>query len=184
MGNLVWIKNKPSPPRRFRRARRVPYALAVALCGLFAAAYLGLAAEGPGVDVGKPLGVPSIDSPRGTLATASFRMCGRPPHYDCVIDGDTFYYGGDSIRIADIDTPETNQPQCAAELAPGTEATNRLLVLLNRGPFSLERWPGRDEDQYGRKLRTVVRDGHSLGDVLVAEGLAREWTGRRMPWCA
>ena len=34
---------------------------------------------------------------------------------------------------------------------------------------------GRDEDRYGRKLRVVVRNGRSLGDQLVSEGLARTW---------
>jgi endonuclease YncB( thermonuclease family) len=41
----------------------------------------------------------------------------------------------------------------------------------------------RETDSYGRKLRLVVRDGTSLGDVLVKEGLARAWDGRRHPWC-
>jgi endonuclease YncB( thermonuclease family) len=29
----------------------------------------------------------------------------------------------------------------------------------------------------------LVRDGRSLGDILVSEGLARTWSGRRQPWC-
>ena len=41
----------------------------------------------------------------------------------------------------------------------------------------------RDTDRYGRKLRVVERDGVSLGETLVAEGLARRWEGRRRPWC-
>ena len=36
---------------------------------------------------------------------------------------------------------------------------------------------GRNEDRYGRKLRVVVRNGRSLGDWLVSEGLARTWGG-------
>jgi endonuclease YncB( thermonuclease family) len=28
-----------------------------------------------------------------------------------------------------------------------------------------------------------LRDGRSLGDQLVSEGLARTWSGRREPWC-
>jgi endonuclease YncB( thermonuclease family) len=51
-------------------------------------------------------------------------------------------------------------------------------------PFEVAPIGGRDEDRYGRKLRIVTRGGRSLGDVLVAEGLARTWTGRREPWCA
>jgi endonuclease YncB( thermonuclease family) len=57
------------------------------------------------------------------------------------------------------------------------------LQLLNVGPFEVAVWGTRDEDQYGRKLRVVSRDGRSLGAVLVSEGLAREWSGSRQPWC-
>jgi len=55
--------------------------------------------------------------------------------------------------------------------------------LLNDGPFELQSFQSRDTDRYGRKLRIVIRDGVSIGERLVAEGLARRWTGRRMPWC-
>jgi len=98
-----------------------------------------------------------------------------------VIDGDTFDYGGDRIRIADIDTPELRS-RCAEEKRLATAATVRLRALLAAGPFELVR-AGRDQDRYGRKLRVVVRHGRSLGDMMVAEGLARTWTGRREPWC-
>lgn len=99
-----------------------------------------------------------------------------------VVDGDTFWYGGDKIRIADIDTPEV-RGRCPEERAMAARATDRLRSLLAENNFELEQ-SGRDEDRYGRKLRIVTRDGRSIGDMLVAEGLAREWTGRREPWCA
>jgi endonuclease YncB( thermonuclease family) len=100
-----------------------------------------------------------------------------------VIDGDTFAYGGMRIRIADIDTPEVHG-QCPYEMALAARATRRMRALLAAGPFELHALAdGRDEDRYGRKLRIVTRGGRSLGDVLVAEGLARTWTGRREPWC-
>lgn len=101
----------------------------------------------------------------------------------CVVDGDTFWLDSVKIRIADIDTPEISQPQCDYEKALGEKATERLIQLLNAGPFELQTIGGRDIDRYGRLLRVVVRDGSSLGDQLVAEGLARTWTGRREPWC-
>ena len=127
--------------------------------------------------------VVTSDEPAEAIEGISFAMCGRAPHSNCVIDGDTFYLGSQSIRVADIDTPETNQPQCAYEAALGASATRRFQQLLNAGPFEMEAWGTRDEDQYGRKLRTVSRDGRSLGAVLVSEGLARDWTGSRQPWC-
>jgi micrococcal nuclease len=101
-----------------------------------------------------------------------------------VIDGDTFDYGGTRIRIADIDTPEL-AGRCAGEVALAARATARLRALLAAGPFDLRpSGDGRDADGYGRKLRIVTRDGRSLGGQMVAEGLARSWTGRRQPWCA
>ena len=98
-----------------------------------------------------------------------------------VIDGDTFVLRGERIRIADIDTPETHPPRCAYEAELGARATQRLRQLLAR-PFEL-RSIDRDTDRYGRKLRIVVQNGRSVGDRLVAEGLARTWEGRRRPWC-
>ncbi|WP_430439055.1 thermonuclease family protein [Shinella sp.] len=114
--------------------------------------------------------------------TRSFPICNGPLRTTCVVDGDTIWMDGVKIRIADIDTPEIGEPKCESERALGHRAKNRLRELLNTGPFELAA-SGRDEDKYGRKLRVVVRDGRSLGDQLVSEGLARTWSGRREPWC-
>ena len=105
--------------------------------------------------------------------STAFTICARPPHSDCVIDGDTFYRGSQAIRIAGIDTPETHSPRCEYEVELGERATTRLLELLNAGRFTLQPSGDRDEERYGRKLRIVVRDGRSLGDVLGSEALAR-----------
>ncbi|WP_187336983.1 thermonuclease family protein [Novosphingopyxis iocasae] len=101
----------------------------------------------------------------------------------CVVDGDTIWLEGVKIRIADIDTPEISQPRCDYEYDLGIKARDRLVVLLNQGEFEAVTIGSRDEDQYGRKLRVLLRDGRSIGDQLVAEGLARTWSGRREPWC-
>ena len=99
-----------------------------------------------------------------------------------VIDGDTFDHNGERIRIAGIDTPELNG-RCAREIELARAARRRMRELLAAGPFELVPAGDRDVDRYGRKLRDVVRDGRSIGDTLVAEGLAREWRGYRRPWC-
>jgi micrococcal nuclease len=118
-----------------------------------------------------------------SIERASFSLCGYDNGNDCVIDGDTFRYRGTTFRIADIDTPEVFSYRCPREKQLGEEATRRLHALLNAGPFVLEDYSSRDEDQYGRKLRRVTRNGQSLGMTLVAEGLARQWDGVRHPWC-
>lgn len=116
------------------------------------------------------------------VEAASFARCGSGPRYNCVVDGDTFWYRGEKIRIADINTPEVSEPHCPAEARLGARATQRLAQLLNAGPFTLER-SDPDTDRYGRALRIVTRNGESLGQVLVEEGLAERWKGYRRNWC-
>ncbi|WP_279351539.1 thermonuclease family protein [Erythrobacter litoralis] len=111
-----------------------------------------------------------------------FAVCGMVRR-TCVIDGDSIWLDGTKIRIADIDTPEISQSKCDYEYDLGIKARDRLVALLNEGEFTLATIGNRDEDQYGRKLRVILRGGRSLGDQLVSEGLARTWTGRREAWC-
>ncbi len=117
-----------------------------------------------------------------TLA-ATFALCAQGPRTTCVVDGDTFWVGGEKVRIADINAPETHSAGCPAEQALGDRATRRLIGLLNAGPFTLA-IAGRATDRYGRALRVVQRGGRSLGAILVSEGLAEPWRGRRSDWCA
>ena len=114
---------------------------------------------------------------------ADFVGCSGPGRITCVVDGDTFWYQGRKIRIADINAPEVSHPACAREAALGAAATSRLTQLLNAGPFSLA-IEGREIDRYGRALRVVLRRGVSLGAQLEREGLAEHWHGRRGDWCA
>lgn len=115
---------------------------------------------------------------------ARFALCNGPVRSTCVVDGDTFWYRGEKIRVLDINAPEVSEPGCRREAELGARATRRLQALLNAGPFSLRKDPaGDDRDRYGRLLRKVTRGGESLGGRLVAEGLAREWQGPRRSWC-
>lgn len=133
------------------------------------------------------------ESPVSLMATAQpetgvgsgrvFSLCHTGGGTNCVVDGDTIWMDGIKIRVADIDAPETHPPRCDREADLGNRATKRLLALVNQGPFEAKLIGRRDEDQYGRKLRVLVRNGRSLGDILVSEGLARTWDGARHPWC-
>jgi micrococcal nuclease len=112
-----------------------------------------------------------------------FPICGSARRVNCVVDGDTFWFEGERVRIADIDAPEVRGAECLEEAELADRSTRRLQALLNDGPFELRRNGSRDRDVYGRLLRTVHRDGRSLGQQLVAEGLARPWRGRSENWC-
>lgn len=134
--------------------------------------------DGPAADL--------VELPRPTIVTdtltARFDLCTGAVRANCVVDGDTFWFRGEKIRIADIDAPEISQPACPAERQAGEMSRNRLLAMLSDGRFSLTSgW--RDEDRFGRKLRVVSRSGKSLGERLVEEGLARRWNGPDFGWC-
>ena len=61
-------------------------------------------------------------SPLVTSTPKTFPLCHTGGGYNCVVDGDTIWLGGQNIRIADIDAPETHKPRCASEKGPlGTE---------------------------------------------------------------
>jgi endonuclease YncB( thermonuclease family) len=169
-------------PARRRRRVAAPWPL-VALIGVagavwFAAALPPHAAGDHGAD-----GALALHGDGAIAGNGVFTLCLRASQQNCVIDGDTIRYGGARIRLEGIDAPETHEPKCASEAARGRQATRRLLELINAGPFLLVRTGDRDEDRYGRKLRTLTRGGRSLSDVLIAEGLARPWDGARRSWC-
>jgi micrococcal nuclease len=99
-----------------------------------------------------------------------------------VFDGDTFTLGGERIRIADIDTPELRTPVCDAEKRLARLARLRLAQLLGDGSaVTLERRPL--PDRYGRTLARVTVNGRDVSAVLIREGLAAPWEGKRHSWC-
>lgn len=113
---------------------------------------------------------------------AHFASCRGAVRVTCVVDGDTLWYRGIKIRLADINAPELSSPHCRAEARLGARAAGRLADLLNAGGFTLQAI-ARSEDAYGRRLLVVTRGGESLGAMLTAEGLAEPWRGRRRDWC-
>lgn len=163
--------------RGFRAAGALPRRwLALALLPL---AGLGALALVPGAPAQPALAQGIADTER-----ALFPVCGGARRVTCVVDGDTIWYEGAKIRIADIDTPEVSRPGCPREAALGRQTTERLRQLLNAGAFTLEVPPGgRTQDRFGRELRVVKRGGRSLGTVLVQEGLAERWGGPKRRWC-
>lgn len=190
-------QHRRRPRLRFLRIELVTMALAGIFAGLGWAAWPMLAGEGAAaVEVGATASqahrsfalfadggnAPAPAAP-AHAAAARFGFCHTGGGANCVVDGDTFWMRGIKIRIADIDTPETHPARCPREAELGAAATRRLRALLNSGDVALASI-GRDADRYGRKLRVVSVDGRGVGDVLVAEGLARRYAGgRRDGWC-
>jgi len=97
--------------------------------------------------------------------------------------------GQRTIRVIGIDAPEIHPARCAEEARLGEAAAQRLLELVNQGPFTLAGPEPVVHDEYGRELRHLLRarpDGlvQSLADDMVASGTARAYLrGPRVPWC-
>lgn len=118
----------------------------------------------------------ALDAPNPPAAT--------PQHY-FAIDGDTLLHrrSGRRYRIANIDTPEVGRSaRCAGERQLGETARRRVRGLLADASALRFEETGRTDD-YGRIVAYVFIDGRDLGAMLVAEGVARTWRGRRQPWC-
>ena len=171
----------PVTTRRQFRSKSSPRRFAIYLLALSLAVFSGVFFWGGGPQ-GRALPLISDNITSTDTVSANFSRCGEGARITCVVDGDTFWFRGEKIRIADINTPELSEPGCAQEAQLGEKAAHRLTELLNQRPFVLEAG-ARNRDRYGRSLRTVTRGGRSLGGQLVAEGLAEPWRGRRSDWC-
>lgn len=79
------------------------------------------------------------------------------------IDGDTFAYGADRIRIKGIDTPEVSE-------SGGFEASQRLDLLLREGPVTVI---PQTLDVYGRIVADVYVNEQNVAEVMKEEGYAK-----------
>nr|WP_295465153.1 thermonuclease family protein [Mesorhizobium sp.] len=104
-----------------------------------------------------------------------------------VTDGDSLRIDGRPHRIANIDAPELRHAQCDAERRLALVAKLRLAELLASGYMEVtvgDPETGRTFDKFNRILATITVDGKDVGAILIAEGLARPWEGKRRSWCA
>ena len=165
------VESTPSAPIEWNEVQAVPKAVADPSDADWRAR-----AEAPVLEA------ESLPAERRPSRQAWFGLCHTGGGTNCVVDGDTIWIDGQNVRIADIDTPETQEPRCASELELGNRATARLHQLVNEGEVTLASID-RDTDVYGRKLRIVSVNGVSVGETLVGEGLARWYEGGRKSWC-
>jgi len=86
-----------------------------------------------------------------------------------------------AVRVRGIDTPEI-RGKCPAEKAAALKAKARLTELLAAGQVQLLHV---EPDKYGGRVDAdVTVGGQPVAAVLVAEGLARPYTGgARQGWC-
>ena len=81
-----------------------------------------------------------------------------------LVDGDTFWYGGERIRIRGYDAPERSEPG-------GFQATQRLELLLHEGQVRIVPLA---TDSYGRTVADVYVDQRNIAEVMTAEGYTKK----------
>lgn len=145
----------------------------------------------PPAPIGKPgLEVASLSAaaPKTGEALAGayqgkFFLCGTAKQDDCVVTADRFVFHGQKIRLVGIEVPDIKKPRCEAERIKASDAKLRVRAFLDSGPFELVSWQGNNSTVDGHQLRDVTRNGRSLADVLVNEGLAKRPGSARSGWC-
>ncbi len=111
-----------------------------------------------------------------------------------VIDGDTIKCDGQNLRLlgggvpfkSGVDAPEMgSRAKCESERDLALKAKARLKELLLDGVPRIEDSGARDRTRSRRPLVNIyLPDGREAGQVLMSEGLAREWRAKhRIDWC-
>jgi micrococcal nuclease len=115
---------------------------------------------------------------------ARFGLCAELPYRTCVHNGDLIYLRGEPIRLSDVVSPDRYTAECPAASNIAWYAAIRLRDLLNKGPFDVVE-PEASVDASGEGLmRRLERNGVSLGDALIDQGLARRRSNEAVDWCA
>ena len=112
------------------------------------------------------------------IARPLYPLCGDEKLRSCVLDGNTFWYGGEFMRLKAVNPPAT-QVACAASTADA--ARDRLMKLLNTGEIFVFRY---GTDTEGHTLTQVLVEGKEVGQTLIAEGLAQPSTASTGAFCS
>ena len=104
-----------------------------------------------------------------------------------IIDGDTIRMDGITIRIMELDTPETFRSRCENELVLGLAAKEHLRSLLDSGTVTYD---ATGTDRYGRILARVHVGGVNVGQQMIRDGVALPYRpgkdaklARLRQWC-
>jgi endonuclease YncB( thermonuclease family) len=127
--------------------------------------------------------VPASGSHPAVAATRidqDFDACDDPQGAACVVDADHYAWRGRLYRVADMRAPSLSRPACPAEAAAAARGRAALRAMMNGGGFDALPDPSGPD----ASARLLIRDGVSLGQLMVLKGHARPWSDRRPDWCA
>lgn len=163
-----------APKRALRRASRavmLPIVLVMAVLAMFSAGFDAFNSSGSGGT--------STQTSSGTVTNVRMVQAREIR----VLDGDTVSISGEraNIRLVGFNAPETQSPECSAELQAGRSATARLNALIGQAQDIEYRrvacacspgTEGTDRCNFGRQCGSLIVDGADVGRTLISENLA------------
>lgn len=166
----------------FRKRRREIPTSAYILAALIAVCALGYVVSDQSLPGGGQITGVMASAASTAERRVHFDMCGSNRH-TCIVDGDTIWLDGENLRMEGYDTPEPYTAICggATEVALAKRASARLHELLNANAFTVV--TGGIDGTGERTLATIRIAGRDVGDILIAEGLARRWPDGDEWWC-
>ena len=186
-GSVDWAPPGSLPPlpepEIMRPTRASSRGLWLPVAAVALAAVLGLWGSGA---LDRPAAQSAAAAASAAGATTSrgltFGLCEQGGLTNCVASGDSFYLGGKTVRIANIEAPQLYGAACPNETRLGRDAAVKLQHILNSGELSMSR-VGQDLERYGLLLRAVSVDGRDVGRAMTTAGLAREIGDLTRSWC-
>lgn len=175
LNTLAGLRGIRNPPLTTSRSRRVNPAVR-SIRHVVAALPLVVFAVACG------LPEPAVAQPRPQLAKCVPGQARAADEF-CLVDGDTIWINGEKLRMEGYDTPEPQTQICGgeAEIALAHRASDRVIELLNSNDWTVEY--GRPDNTGTRTLVTIRIGGRDIGDILIAEKLARSWPDGEEWWC-
>ncbi|WP_257539127.1 nuclease [Sphingobium sp. CFD-1] len=117
----------------------------------------------------------------GIVINSTFNACsGAARAAACVVSPREFSYGNTTYHLSDIRTPDGEFPACDVEAQLAGKATRTFIGILNGGAF--ESLP--DPTDSNPTARILMRDGVSIGQIMIAKGVAQPWAPQPYNWCA
>ena len=112
-----------------------------------------------------------------TIIIDSFSACDESGGNGCTLSADRYSWHGRTYRVADIRAPSLDNPRCPQEAELARNGRTAMLALMNGGAFDARPAPS------GGSERILIRDGVSLGSILILKGYARPPGEDQIDWC-
>lgn len=163
-----WLNDRQEKPARVVPAGLVLGALIIAALGVMLVKTV----------LPSPASASAQDAP--TMIADQFALCDDPKGQACVLTADSYAWRGHLYHLTGISVPSLTGARCAQEADLARRSRITLAAMMNGGRFDARPDPA-DSDLDARLL---MRDGVSLGTLMILKGQAKEASAQPIDWCA